>query len=98
MGSVAFEDVWYMKGYLLKVTATRRYSLLLNVKKSAARSCQEESGTSFRSIGWTAYLAFMLGTNLALIDVSSNVSIHSGPVDICLGQVSNLFKASVVAV
>ena len=24
-----FEDVWYMKGYLLKVSATRRYSLVL---------------------------------------------------------------------
>ena len=56
MGSAAFKDVWYMKGYLLKVLVTRGYSLLLHVKTSAVRSCQGESGTFLRSIGRTACL------------------------------------------
>ena len=29
MESADLEDVWYMKGYLLKVLVTRRYSFLL---------------------------------------------------------------------
>ena len=46
MESADFEDVWYMKGYLLKVSVTTgySYSLLLYGKKSATRSCQGESG------------------------------------------------------
>ena len=51
------EEVWYMKGYLLNVSAMRRYSLLLNVKKLVARSCQRILGMSLGSMGWRAYMA-----------------------------------------
>ena len=40
----------------------------------------------------------MLGINLASINIISNVCIHYGPIDSCLGQVSHLFNASVVTV
>ena len=51
MDSADFGDVLYMRGIYKNVLATRIHSLLLQVKKSAAWSCQGESGTSLRSIG-----------------------------------------------
>ena len=44
--STVFVDILKVKGYLLNVPAISRYSLLLNLKKLAARSCQGASGTS----------------------------------------------------
>ena len=41
---------------------------------------------------------FVLGTDLTPIDIIGNVSIHSGPVDVWLGQVSHFLYTSVVAV
>ena len=74
----------------------RRYSLLLQVKNSAARSCKRESCTSLESIGWTACLALCLAQ--ILHQLIGNVHIYSGPVDSGLGQVSHFFYASVVVV
>ena len=91
MESADLEDVWEMKGYLLKVYTMRKYSLWLYVK-SAARSCHRESGTS-----WGAcLLGLMLGTGLAMINIICNVSIYTGPVYGSLGEVSHLLYASVV--
>ena len=64
MGPVVFEDIWYMKGYLLKVSVTRRYYLLLYMKKPAVRSCQGESSPSLGSIGCTACLTLGLVQSL----------------------------------
>ena len=39
---------------------------------------------------------FIFDTDLALVDIIDDVSIHSRPVDVSLGQVSHLFNASMV--
>ena len=41
---------------------------------------------------------FGFGTELASNDVIGNVLIHSGPVDVSVGEVSHLFNASIVVV
>ena len=57
MVSAVFVEILKVKGYLLNVSVTNRYSLLLNVKKSAVRSCQGASGISLRIIGWVCWVA-----------------------------------------
>ena len=50
MESAALE-VWNIKGYLLNILVMRRYSLLLNVKKSVAKSFQGALGISLGGMG-----------------------------------------------
>ena len=52
-----FVEILKVKGYLLNVSTTNKYSLFLNVKKSAARSCQGASGTSLGIMGWICCVA-----------------------------------------
>ena len=54
MGSAALEEILCMKGYLLNVSAIRRYSLLLKVKKLMARSCWDLLGIYLGSMGLKA--------------------------------------------
>ena len=51
MVSADFVVTLQMKGYLLNTLASNKYSLLLNWKKSATRSCHGASGTSHWSRG-----------------------------------------------
>ena len=55
--SAVFVDILKVKGYLLNVSATNKYSLFLKVKKSAARFCQGASGTSLCIMGWMCWVA-----------------------------------------
>ena len=55
--SAVFVEILKVKGYLLKVSVISRYSLFLNFKKSAVRSCQEASGTFLGIIGWVCWVA-----------------------------------------
>ena len=47
--SAALVNILKVKGYLLNISAINRYSLLLNLKKSVARSYYGTSGTSLGS-------------------------------------------------
>ena len=55
--SAVFVEILKVKGYLLKVSVTNRYSLFLNVKRSAVRSCRGASGTSLGISGWVDWVA-----------------------------------------
>ena len=57
MASAVFEVVLKIKGYLLKVSAMMRYSVLLCLKKPVARSCHGPFGMSLGSISCTAWFA-----------------------------------------
>ena len=64
-------------------------------------SCQVLPGNSWhisQEHRLDCLLGLMLGTNLALINIISDVSIYSGPVDGGLGEVSHLLYASIVVV
>ena len=88
-----------MKGYFLKVSAMRIYSLWLYVNKSAARSCHVESCTSLGNIGWTSCLALCwVQIFFAMINIIGNVVVYLGPVDGGLGEVSHLLCTSVLVV
>ena len=82
-GSAALEDILYMRGYLLNVSAMRTYSFLLKVKKSVARSCQGPSGTSLGSMDWIAWVALCCMQILHLFTVC-DINFHSGSIDSCL--------------
>ena len=64
-----------MKGYLLKVCASSRYSLPLKWRKSAVRSCQGLSRTSLGSKGWAACIALCLVQILHLMQSVISASI-----------------------
>ena len=57
MVSAVLVEILKVKGYLLNVSVTNKYSLFLNVKKSAARSCQGASGTSLGIMGLICWVA-----------------------------------------
>ena len=57
MVSAVYVEILKVKGCLLNVSATNRYSLFLNVKRSALRSCQGASGTSLGIIWWVSWVA-----------------------------------------
>ena len=57
MVSAVFMEVLKVKGYLLNVSVTNKYCLLLKVKKLAARSCQGASGTSLGIMSWMCWVA-----------------------------------------
>ena len=60
IGTATFDEILYKKGYLLKLSIIRRYSVLLLWKKSAARSCQKPSGISLSNTGSMACVAFCI--------------------------------------
>ena len=57
MVSAVFVEILKVKGYLLNVSATNKYSLFLKVKKLVARSCQGASGASLGILGWMCWVA-----------------------------------------
>ena len=83
MGSSASEDIVYTKGYLLNVSAMKRYCLSLKVKKSVSSSCQSPFSVSLGNMGWMACVALCLCADLASLHIVCHASIHSRQVDSC---------------
>ena len=56
MVSAVFVEILKVKGYLLNVSVTNKYSLFLKVKKLVVRSCHGASDTSL-GMGWISWIA-----------------------------------------
>ena len=106
--SAVFVDILKVKGYLLNISAIRRYSLFLNLKKLAERSCQGASGTSLGITGWVCWVALCcicVLQHLRYSDISASIPgqysvalalfcIFSIPRCMSCNSVSDLSKSS----
>ena len=60
MVSAVFVEILKVKGYLLNVSVTNKYSWFFESEKLAVRSCQGASGTSLGIMGWICWVALCL--------------------------------------